>query len=186
MTDAALADPSATRALARLCSASPDVAVALTEPAVAGALGRIALASDFAIDTLVRQPALLLGLLADQGAAPVVPPKLHPDHRSEWPALLRRYRAAQSTQLIWRDVLGHDDVPVGSALLGAPDGQRIGRGGRLDHLDGDVGDLVRPDAGEAGLVEGWAHSGVRGHAHYPVAADAKRPAPGGRNQERFA
>src|SRR5690606_30176220 len=30
--------------------------------------------------------------------------------RHDWPALLRRYRAAESTRLAWRDILGLDDV----------------------------------------------------------------------------
>jgi glutamate-ammonia-ligase adenylyltransferase len=97
MTNAVSADPSATRALARLRGASPEIDAALADPADAGAVGRIAQASDFAIDTLVRQPALLLRLLADHGATPAGPPQLHPDQRGEWPRLLRRYRAAEST-----------------------------------------------------------------------------------------
>lgn len=80
-----------------------------TEAGVAK-LQRLAIASDFAIDTLVRQPALLTRLLADDGAEAASPPALTADNRSEWPALLRRFRAAESTRLIWRDVQGLDDV----------------------------------------------------------------------------
>src|SRR5690606_19831913 len=32
------------------------------------------------------------------------------DNRGEWPALLRRHRTAGSARLVWRDVLGLDDV----------------------------------------------------------------------------
>ena len=110
MTDVVPIDPSASRALTRLRGASADVAAALADPAVVVVIGRIAQASDFAIDTLVRQPALLLRLLADQGAMPAGLPQLHPDHRGDWPMLLRRHRSAESTRLVWRDVLGLDDV----------------------------------------------------------------------------
>lgn len=110
MTDAARSEPFTVRALARLRGGSPEAAATLADPGVAGIVGRIAQASDFAIDTLARQPALLPALLADHGAVPAALPQLHPDHRSDWPALLRRYRAAESTRLVWRDVLGLDDV----------------------------------------------------------------------------
>jgi glutamate-ammonia-ligase adenylyltransferase len=110
MTDAVLADPSVIRALARLRDASPEHASALADPVAAEAVARVAQASDFAMDTLTRQPTLLARLLADQGGSPQLPPQLHADNRSDWPALLRRYRTAESTRLIWRDVLGLDDV----------------------------------------------------------------------------
>ncbi|HEU0305424.1 MAG TPA: glutamine-synthetase adenylyltransferase, partial [Lysobacter sp.] len=78
-------------------------------------LQRVALASDFAIDTLLRQPGLLPELLA--GAPAIQPPELTAENRADWPALLRRYRAAGSTRLVWRDVLGLDEV--GDTLAGA-------------------------------------------------------------------
>ncbi len=93
------------RALARLRAAGVAIA-----PSDEAAWRRLATASDFAIDTLTRQPALLAALAADQGAQLVAPPQLEPDHRSDWPRLLRRYRTAASTRLVWRDVLGLDDV----------------------------------------------------------------------------
>ncbi|GAA4859380.1 bifunctional [glutamate--ammonia ligase]-adenylyl-L-tyrosine phosphorylase/[glutamate--ammonia-ligase] adenylyltransferase [Luteimonas vadosa] len=71
---------------------------------------RIAVASDFAIETLARQPDLLGRLAQDDGATPLPPPVLDPDSRDEWPRLLRRYRSAESTRLVWRDVLGLDAV----------------------------------------------------------------------------
>ena len=152
MTDAALADPSAVRALVRLRSASPDVAAALAEPAAVAAVGRIAQVSDFAVDTLARQPALLLRLLADHGTVPAAAPQLHPDHRSDWSMLLRRYRAAESTRLIWRDVLGLDDVAdtlAGSThlaetclqlALAALEADFIERHGLVRSLDGGAGE----------------------------------------------
>ncbi len=70
---------------------------------------RVAVASDFAVDTLVRQPGLLGQLLSDAHTRPAAP-DLGPDNRAQWPALLRRYRTAESTRLVWRDVLDLDDV----------------------------------------------------------------------------
>lgn len=105
----------AERAVQRLRNAAPQHASLLDDAGVKAKLQRVAVASDFAIDTLVRQPGLLPSLLAD---APVLPPpELTADNRIEWPALLRRYRVAGSTRLIWRDVLGLDEV--GDTLAGA-------------------------------------------------------------------
>ncbi|HMB43928.1 MAG TPA: bifunctional [glutamate--ammonia ligase]-adenylyl-L-tyrosine phosphorylase/[glutamate--ammonia-ligase] adenylyltransferase, partial [Luteimonas sp.] len=79
----------------------------LADPAVAAQVGQLAVVSDFAIGTLAQQPDLLAVLV--HGGVPS-PPELTPGNRIEWPSLLRRYRAAESTRLAWRDVLGHDDV----------------------------------------------------------------------------
>jgi [glutamine synthetase] adenylyltransferase / [glutamine synthetase]-adenylyl-L-tyrosine phosphorylase len=92
------------RALARL----PDFVSA--DAMLLAKLRRVAVASDFAIEVLARQPDLLATLAADDGAAPVAPPDLVPGQGEEWPRLLRRYRRAESTRLVWRDVLGLDDV----------------------------------------------------------------------------
>ena len=71
----------------------------------------LARASDFAIETLLRQPDLLLRLAADPDArATAAAGAARRRTATDWPALLRRYRAAESTRLIWRDVLGLDDV----------------------------------------------------------------------------
>jgi len=94
------------RALARLRAVNAD----LGEDGNVGKLCRLALASDFAIETLVRQPELLAALVADDGANATLAPLLMSDNRAEWPALLRRYRTAESTRLIWRDGCGLDDV----------------------------------------------------------------------------
>lgn len=81
------------------------------------AIARLARASDFAVDTCERQPALLRALLADDGATPASLPLLSLDDSAAWPALLRRHRAAESTRLVWRDVLALDSV--GDTLAGA-------------------------------------------------------------------
>ena len=83
------------------------------------ALARLALASDFAIDALVRQPELLAQLQADAGT-PVAAPLLEPQDQAEWARLLRRYRQAESTRLVWRDVVEGADVEeilAGSSAL---------------------------------------------------------------------
>jgi glutamate-ammonia-ligase adenylyltransferase len=72
-------------------------------------VARVLQASDFAADTLARQPPLLARLLDDRGEDWPLP-ALTLEQRAEWPALLRRHRAAVSTRLVWRDVLGLDDV----------------------------------------------------------------------------
>lgn len=100
----------AERALTRLRAASPDARAALDDPGLAARVARVAAVSDFAIDTLVRQPALLLALGADDGAGEPPPPSLDAEFRADWGARLRRYRAAGSTRLIWRDTLGLDRV----------------------------------------------------------------------------
>ncbi|WP_425451806.1 bifunctional [glutamate--ammonia ligase]-adenylyl-L-tyrosine phosphorylase/[glutamate--ammonia-ligase] adenylyltransferase [Solilutibacter pythonis] len=91
------------RALARLDP--PDAAAADR-----ARLARVAIASDFALDTLARQRDLLVALLAGDGAEAVPSPVLTAENRLEWGTLLRRYRAGESTRLIWRDVLGLDEV----------------------------------------------------------------------------
>ncbi|HEY4556543.1 MAG TPA: glutamine-synthetase adenylyltransferase, partial [Lysobacter sp.] len=91
----------ATRALPRLGLGDADGAAHEPLPR------SLAIASEFAIDTLARQPGLLAALAAD---APLEPPRLTPDNRGDWAMLLRRYRAAESTRLIWRDLAGLDDV----------------------------------------------------------------------------
>ncbi|MBF6024171.1 bifunctional [glutamate--ammonia ligase]-adenylyl-L-tyrosine phosphorylase/[glutamate--ammonia-ligase] adenylyltransferase [Lysobacter niastensis] len=103
-------EPLVPRAFSRLRASLGEQAGQLDAPSVAERVWQVAMASDLAIDTLVRQPALLPKLLADDGAAPFDLPALTALNRTDWPALLRRYRAAESTRLIWRDVLGLDGV----------------------------------------------------------------------------
>ncbi|KAA2284358.1 bifunctional [glutamate--ammonia ligase]-adenylyl-L-tyrosine phosphorylase/[glutamate--ammonia-ligase] adenylyltransferase [Arenimonas fontis] len=91
------------RALARLAERDAE---ALAEPARAERLARLATCSDFALDTLCRQPGLAARL--DEPAQS--PPSLAPGEEGDWPARLRRWRAAESTRLIWRDLHGLDQV----------------------------------------------------------------------------
>jgi len=109
LADSTTLDALAARALARLQAASAEHTQCLADAEVAHRVRQVVLASDFALDTLARQPELLPRLLADD-SAPLPPPALAPEHRNDWPMRLRRYRAAESTRLVWRDVLGRDDV----------------------------------------------------------------------------
>jgi len=123
-------------------------------------LRALALASDFAIDALLRQPALLDALIA--GAAPFAPPVLTQENRADWPALLRRFRAAESTRLIWRDVARLDDVDAtlaGSTALAeqclqiglaALEDEFAQRFGRVRAADGTVQRLVVFGLGKLG------------------------------------
>jgi glutamate-ammonia-ligase adenylyltransferase len=79
-------------------------------------LQKVALASDFAIDVLQAQPAVLAQLLAD-ARQPLPPPQLSAENREQWAQLLRRYRRAESTRLIWRDVV--EAAPVEEILAGS-------------------------------------------------------------------
>ena len=111
-------------------------------------LKAVATASEFAIDTLTRQPALLAQLLVDDGVEPVAVPILDPSAPDTWPSSLRRYRTAESTRLVWRDVLGLDDVDAilaGSTALaehclqlalGALEVSFAARHGVLNHAGG--------------------------------------------------
>ena len=88
-----------------------------TDAAFVHKLRELALASDFALATLTGQPALVERLLADDGMAVTEPPRLTPENRDDWPRLLRRYRHAESTRLVWRDVIVGD--PVDHILSGS-------------------------------------------------------------------
>jgi len=113
-TDPDALDAHVQRALQRLRAAGCSVG-----PGVDPRLAKLAIASDFAIDTLVAQPELLPRLLAD-ATAPLPAPTLDVDDRDAWPRLLRRHRHAESTRLVWRDVIeGADveDVLAGSTAL---------------------------------------------------------------------
>ncbi|MBW3551559.1 MAG: hypothetical protein KY442_12420 [Proteobacteria bacterium] len=109
-TPSAFAQTLHERALQRLGKVSAQIADALAAPSTVGRVSKVATVSDFAIDTLVRQPQLLPRLLADDGRMPQPAPELRADNRDEWAMLLRRYRSAESTRLIWRDACGLDDV----------------------------------------------------------------------------
>ena len=103
-------EESVRRRLARLSASGVDV-----ELVDATALRKLAVASDFAIDTLCQQPDLLAAIDAEIATAPL----LDGANESDWPRLLRRWRRAQSTRLIWRDLQGIDGVE--DTLRGASD-----------------------------------------------------------------
>ena len=94
----------ATRATQRLLASGIDAGLV---DRTRHAIGEVAIASDFAIATLAQQPALL-ARMADAQSTPR--PLLDRESRGDWPALLRRYRAGASARLVWREVLGLDDV----------------------------------------------------------------------------
>ena len=106
---AALPARLAERALAGLRAASTQHAALLEDGALCARVAQVAVASDFAIDTLRRQPALL-EYLSHPDPAPLPLPVLDPADPNAWPGQLRRYRSAGSTRLVWRDVLGLDTV----------------------------------------------------------------------------
>jgi len=97
--------PLAQRALSRL---QPLVDYPFT-PDFADQLRHLAVISDFAIDTLCRQPELLKHLM-QADPPPLLPPVLEPTQSDRWPTQLRRYRAAESVRLIWRDMQGLDSI----------------------------------------------------------------------------
>ena len=98
------------RGLSRLRASSPESAALLDDADVAVRISRVIVASDFALETLRRQPELLATLARDDGTMPLSPPTLATEDPSLWPERLRRYRSAESTRLVWRDVLGLDEV----------------------------------------------------------------------------
>ena len=144
---AALPARLAERALAGLRAASPRHAAALEDGALCARVAQVAVASDFAIDTLRRQPALLEHL-STADPAPLPLPVLDPADPDAWPGLLRRYRSAGSTRLVWRDVLGLDTVEqtlAGSTRL-AEDCLRLA----LEAVEGEFAQrhgTVRDEAG---------------------------------------
>lgn len=143
------------RAMSRLERANPQ---ALAEPAMRARLARLALASDMAVETLVRQPALMPVLDEPLQA----PPELPPDCEADWPGLLRRWRLRESTRLAWRDVNGMDAVEAtiaGSswiaeqaldAGLRAVEGQVASRHGVLREASGQAQRLVVFGLGKLG------------------------------------
>ena len=176
MTDRALAD-NAMRAIQRL-RAGAGLAIDDCDSSI----GRLAIASDFAIEVLARQPQLLSDWR--HGSAASTPePQLAPDNREEWMMRLRRHRLAESARLAWRDVLGLDDVAdtlAGSTRLaerclqlglGALEAEFAQRYGQVRAADGSVQRLVVFGLGKLGggelnfssdvdLVYAYEHDGV--------------------------
>lgn len=145
----ALRERTGDRALAALRAASPWHTELLGDPGLCERVRQVALASDFAMETLRRQPALLEHL-AGKNPEHWPVPTLDPASPTAWPAQLRLYRSAASTRLVWRDVLGLDtveDTLAGSTRL-AEDCLRIA----LQAVEGEFAErhgVVRDDAGQA-------------------------------------
>jgi glutamate-ammonia-ligase adenylyltransferase len=189
MTDRALADI-ALRAMQRM-----QVPADSGESAAgsASAIGRVAIASDFAIEVLARQPRLLHAWQQDSAVA-TPEPQLTLDNRDAWMPLLRRYRQAESARLVWRDVLGLDDVAdtlAGSTRLAerclqlglaALESEFAQRYGHVRAADGGVQRLVVFGLGKLGggelnfssdvdLVYAYEHDGVSDGARALAAED---------------
>jgi len=73
----------------------------------------LAVASDFAIDTLCQQPEHWNAL----EAADVPCLELFADDDTQWPKQLRRWRRMQSARVIWRDIHELDDVEASLATI---------------------------------------------------------------------
>lgn len=182
------------RQLARLRAASDGSAALLENETDSSRCRKLAVASDFAIDVLARHPDVLARLAADEGAPPSPPPALNADNRGDWPALLRRYRTAESARLVWRDVLGLDDVDATLAgstrlaetclriALDALEAEFAGRHGKVRGANGDPVRLVVFAMGKLGggelnfssdidLVYGYAEGG-ESDGPRPLAAEA--------------
>ncbi|MDC8748135.1 bifunctional [glutamate--ammonia ligase]-adenylyl-L-tyrosine phosphorylase/[glutamate--ammonia-ligase] adenylyltransferase [Xanthomonas campestris] len=174
------------RAVARVRHALP--ADAPWPEGVEHPLARVALASDFVVDTLARQPALLAHL-AQADPPPLPVPRLDPAQPQEWAAQLRRYRAAASARLVWRDVLGLDEVDATLAgattlaetclqcALQALEQQFATRHGQVIAEDGSVQRLVVFGLGKLGGGELNFSSDVDLVYAYPQAgqSDGVRP-----------
>ncbi|MGH8053915.1 MAG: bifunctional [glutamate--ammonia ligase]-adenylyl-L-tyrosine phosphorylase/[glutamate--ammonia-ligase] adenylyltransferase [Stenotrophomonas sp.] len=184
--------PVVDRAIARLTLAVPDPAQWPQSPEFEATLRQLAVTSDFAIDTLCRQPELL-ALLAQPDPASLPKPELDPLQPSAWPTQLRRYRAAASTRLIWRDLTGADDVDATLAgatvlaedclqlALAALEQEFAGRHGVIRDDEGNVQRLVVFGLGKLGggelnfssdidLVYAYPHNGDSDGAR-PLAAE---------------
>ncbi len=180
--------PVVDRALARLKLALPDPAAWPSEPALEARLRQLAIASDFAIDTLCRQPELLARLaVPDPAALPL--PVLDPLQPSDWPTQLRRYRAAASTRLIWRDLFGLDDVDATLAgatvlaeqclqlALAALEQEFAGRHGVVRAADGRAQQLVVFGLGKLGGGELNFSSDIDLVYAYPEGGESDGPRP---------
>jgi glutamate-ammonia-ligase adenylyltransferase len=147
--------------VARALSTLPPALVATADPALHVSLGKLALASDFAVQVLRRQPGLLEHLRRD-AAAPLPLPVLAAGSPEQWPALLRRYRSAESTRLVWRDVVDGadvDEILAGSTRLAetclqcglaALEGEFIARHGQVRDAQGQPVRLVVFGLGKLG------------------------------------
>ncbi len=185
MTDPA--DAYAARQLERLRATVPTPWAPDIEPT----LHALARASDFGIETLLKQPGLVAAFASN---APTPPLVLARESRNDWPAMLRRHRTAESTRLIWRDVAGLDDVDATLAgttrlaetclqsALAALEGDFAERFGLVRAADGTVQRLVVFGLGKLGggelnfssdvdLVYAYPHDGQSDGARALAAED---------------
>ena len=101
---------------ARLLARCREAGVAFHDDAgVAEHVQRVLLASDFAADSLLREPQLLdadaIGLMSDPRPADARPLRLASSGGEDAAmSALRRYRRREALRLIWRDVCGLDSV----------------------------------------------------------------------------
>jgi len=192
LLDHPLARQHAQRALEQLRAASPRHASLLEDARLCEGVARLALASDFAVETLRRQPDLLEHL-AGSDPGPLPCPRLDPEQPLAWPAQLRLYRSAESARLVWRDVHGLDAVEAtlaGSTRLAedclglaleAAEGEFAQRHGLVHDADGQAQRLVVFGLGKLGggelnfssdvdLVYAYAHDG-ESDGRRPLAAE---------------
>jgi len=107
-------DPARTHALAVLAERAPAVAAALAQLAgeILASAPAVLAASDFVLDALCRDPALLAALASRAGqrfaGAALAPPPLPAEAAGEpaFMAALRRWRRAEFTRIAWRDLAG--------------------------------------------------------------------------------
>ncbi len=98
------------RGVERLRASSPEAPALLEDAAFSERVAQVIVGSDLALETLRRQPALLARFARDDGTMPLEEPVLDAGQPALWPEQLRRYRAAESTRLVWRDVVGGAEV----------------------------------------------------------------------------
>ncbi len=126
-------------ALERLDAAHRDCGLALPDASARELLARVFAISDFALEVLCADPALVACVL-DEWISDDAPP-LTRWRAAAWPAaddaqamqVLRRFRRAQSVRLIVRDALGIDAVPA--TLAGATALAEACIGQALAHLE---------------------------------------------------
>ncbi|HET9047535.1 MAG TPA: bifunctional [glutamate--ammonia ligase]-adenylyl-L-tyrosine phosphorylase/[glutamate--ammonia-ligase] adenylyltransferase [Chiayiivirga sp.] len=137
MPSPAVLVPLLQQSVERLQHAAPEAMARLrAQESAWQRLERLLLASDYAADRLCRMPSLLESLDAGRGGL-ILPD----DAPQTWPALLRRYRHAESVRLVYRDVNGIDALE--ETLAGTSQLAERCIGGALDavraSMERDVG-----------------------------------------------
>ncbi|MEO8002198.1 MAG: glutamine-synthetase adenylyltransferase, partial [Arenimonas sp.] len=84
----------------------------LDESEISKKFTRLAIVSDFAIDTLCQQPDSWSQLEASD-----IPALEFSDDDNQWPQQLRRWRRWQSTRIIWRDLHEFDNVEASLSTI---------------------------------------------------------------------